>query len=93
MKNIKELLQDPNVTILDVRSPMEYQSGHINGAINIPVDEMAYRMDELKALTPPFILYCRSGARSSMAAHYMTQAGFTEVYNAGGLADMHILTM
>ncbi|MFN3528964.1 MAG: rhodanese-like domain-containing protein [Bacteroidia bacterium] len=93
MQTIKELLQNPQATILDVRSPMEYQSGHIEGAVNIPVDEIAHRTDELKALTPPFILYCRSGARSSMAAQYMMQAGFSEVYNAGGLADIRILTM
>jgi phage shock protein E len=93
MQTIKELLQNPQATILDVRSPMEFESDHIEGAINIPVDEITYRTDELKALTPPFILYCRSGARSSMAAHYMMQAGFTEVYNAGGIADMRILTM
>lgn len=93
MKTIKEILQQPQATIIDVRSPMEYASGHVDGAVNIPVDEIAHEMDQLKALTPPYILYCRSGARSSMAAHYMTQAGFKEVYNAGGLADIRILMM
>lgn len=93
MKTIKELLQEPQATIIDVRSPMEYASGHVDGAVNIPVDEIAHETDQLKALTPPYILYCRSGARSSMAAHYMTQAGFKEVYNAGGLADIRILMM
>jgi rhodanese-related sulfurtransferase len=93
MKTIKEMLQVPQATIIDVRSPMEYASGHVDGAVNIPVDEIAHEVDQLNSLTPPYILYCRSGARSSMAAHYMTQAGFKEVYNAGGLADIRILTM
>ena len=93
MKTIKEMLQVPQATIIDVRSPMEYASGHVDGAVNIPVDEIAHEVDQLNSLTPPYILYCRSGASSSMAAHYMTQAGFKEVYNAGGLADIRILMM
>jgi len=93
MKTIKEILQAPQATIIDVRSPLEYAGGHVDGALNIPVDDIAHEMAQLKTLTPPFVLYCRSGARSGMAAHYMTQAGFKEVYNAGGLADIRILMM
>jgi phage shock protein E len=93
MKTIKEILQNPQATIIDVRSPMEYASGHVEGAINIPVDEIASEMEHIKTLNAPFIMYCRSGARSGMATHFMKEAGIEEVYNAGGLADIRILMM
>ena len=68
MKTIKEMLQVPQATIIDVRSPMEYASGHVDGAVNIPVDEIAHEVDQLNSLTPPYILYCRSGAQQHGSA-------------------------
>lgn len=93
MSTIKTLVTENNATIVDVRGPWEFEDGHIEGALNIPLDEIPSRMDEMKSLKMPVVVYCRSGNRSGMAESIMKQAGITEVYNGGGLADMRIALM
>lgn len=75
-------------TILDVRTPAEYNSGHIDGAINIPVDQVASRIDEIKDMPKPIVAYCRSGNRSGMAVSILKQNGITDAINGGGIDDM-----
>lgn len=73
--------------ILDVRSPTEFQSEHIPGAINLNVMDPSFRQ-KLKGLNPhnTYAVYCRSGFRSSQACLVMTILDFTSVYNlTGGL--------
>jgi len=93
MSTIKSLVTENNATVVDVRGPWEFEDSHIEGAINIPLDEIPSRMDEVKSLKLPIIVYCRSGNRSGIAELIMKQAGITEVYNGGGLADMQIALM
>jgi phage shock protein E len=73
--------------IVDVRSPEEFRDGFYPGAVNIPVQDLARRMGELKK-EKPVVLYCASGARSGAAARVLKQAGYADVVNAGGLGDM-----
>lgn len=73
--------------IIDVRTPGEFASRSYPKAINIPLDALASRLGELSK-TKPIILYCASGARATQAAGILARAGFTDVVNAGGLADM-----
>lgn len=68
--------------IIDVRSSPEFRSGHIQGAINVPVDEVKSKITDLKKLNKPVITCCRSGVRSGMAASILSSAGL-EVYNGG----------
>jgi rhodanese-related sulfurtransferase len=68
-------------TILDVRTPEEFRSGHPKGAINIPLDQIQGQMSKLDK-SKPVITCCRSGARSGMAADFLKSAGF-EAYNGG----------
>ena len=77
-----------NATIIDVRSPGEFAGKHFPGAINIPLEDMAGRINELKELSKPIVVYCRSGNRSGMAVSILRQSGITEAENGGGLADM-----
>ena len=77
-----------NATIIDVRSPGEFAGKHFPGAINIPLEEIAGRITELKELPKPIVLYCRSGNRSGMAVSILKQSGIAEAENAGGLGDM-----
>jgi len=70
--------------LIDVRTPEEFASGHINGAVNIPVQELAQRMGEIQK-DQPVVLYCRSGNRSAQAATILDQAGYTGVYDLGGV--------
>ncbi len=68
--------------LIDVRSPGEFASGHVDGAKNIPVGDLDRRTKELQK-DRPIILYCASGARSAMAKRTLKGAGFTHVYNLG----------
>lgn len=73
--------------LVDVRTAAEFAEGHIRGARNLPVQEMERKMRELPK-DKPVILYCRSGNRSGMALQMLQAAGYTNVYNAGGLHEL-----
>ncbi|RYF88737.1 MAG: rhodanese-like domain-containing protein [Chitinophagaceae bacterium] len=75
-------------TLLDVRTPQEFAEQHVAGAINIPLDQLSARMQELIDLPRPIIAYCRSGNRSGMAVSMMNQNGISDAMNGGGIADM-----
>jgi phage shock protein E len=83
MKNILE-----KATILDVRTPEEFSGGHYPNAINIPLNELPQRLNEIKEMKQPIVAYCRSGNRSEMAVSILKQNSVTEVYNGGGLSDL-----
>jgi len=75
--------------LIDVRSPMEFQSGHVSGAINLPLERVA---DQIERIVPdkstPLILYCQSGGRSGMACAMLHQAGYDCVANGGGVGSL-----
>jgi len=93
MKTVKEVLMDQQTTIIDVRNDWEYASGHVDGALHIPVNELPEHLDELRAMKGPIVVYCQSGGRSGMAQQFLQQHGFTDVYNGGGIGQMRILTL
>ncbi len=70
--------------LLDVRTPEEFASGHIAGAVNISVEQLAGRLSEVPQ-DKPVVLYCRSGNRSGQAAQILEQAGYTQIYDLGGI--------
>lgn len=76
------LPRDGSVTLLDVRTPVEYARGHIDGALNIPLDSLRERLDELPAQKPIYV-NCHSGLRSYVACRMLSQRGF-ECYNLSG---------
>ncbi len=78
---------DSGAVIVDVRTPEEFRDGAYPGAKNIPLSDLGRRLGEIPK-DKPVVLYCASGARSSSAARAMKQAGYADVINAGGLADM-----
>jgi len=81
----KELIKDSTVTILDVRTPGEYATGHIKRSKLIPVAELAARISELESLKDkPILVYCHSGNRSLSASHILSKHGFTKVSNLRG---------
>jgi phage shock protein E len=73
--------------IIDVRTPDEFRDGAYPGALNIPVSDLRARLAEVPK-DRPVIVYCASGARSASAARLLSQVGYTNVTNAGGLGDM-----
>ena len=72
-----------SVTILDVRQPKEYESGHIPGAKLIPLPDVKDRMDEIDS-EKPVVVYCAIGGRSRVAAQMLSGKGFSKVYNLSG---------
>ena len=70
--------------LVDVRTPAEYARGHIEGAMNIPYDQIEARTGELgDDKNREIVLYCRSGRRSALAKQTLEKLGFTHVFNAG----------
>jgi len=77
-----------DATIVDVRTVEEFQMGHVEKSLNIPMHEIPGRLDDLKAMSKPLILCCASGNRSGQVTKYLTDLGVSEVYNAGGWAEV-----
>lgn len=75
-------------TIVDVRTPQEFEEGHVPGSLNIPLQELPGRVDEIRRLPVPIVLCCRSGARSGMALDMLRSAGITEASNAGAWTNL-----
>ncbi|MDX5326345.1 MAG: rhodanese-like domain-containing protein [Bacteroidota bacterium] len=90
---MNEIINDPNATIVDVRSEGEFSMGRVNGSINIPLHEVPHRIDEFKSMSKPLVLCCQSGARSGQATAFLKAQGIDSVYNGGGWADVQIHKM
>ena len=80
--NYSELIKQGAI-VLDVRSKSEYQSGHIKGSVNIPLQTLEGNLKKLKK-DKPVITCCASGMRSASAKGILQSNGFKEVYNGGG---------
>ena len=77
----KALIEEkPDMVILDVRTPSEYNDGHLEGAINIPVDSLAGSLDELSE-DDELLVYCRTGNRSARAVGILEDGGFTKIFH------------
>lgn len=77
-----------DMLFVDVRTVGEYDGGHYQDAINIPVADLASRTDELLPLDRPITVYCASGARATQAYGILETAGFTNVTNGGALSSL-----
>jgi phage shock protein E len=76
-----QLLKE-GATVVDVRSPGEFATGHVKGAINIPLDRIAKDAKRIKS-KGAILTCCASGMRSSAAASQLRSMGFENVHNAG----------
>jgi phage shock protein E len=72
--------------LVDVRTPSEYSSHHLPGALNIPLGEIGHRASELGPSHRPVVLYCRTGRRSRLAAAALRQRGYQFVYDLGSIS-------
>jgi len=70
--------------IIDVRSPQEYREGHIQQAVNIPLELISKNADKIRKMDKPVITCCQSGARSGRAASRLKRKGIPEVINGRG---------
>lgn len=70
--------------LIDVRTPAEYSTGHVNGAINMPLQQLDSLIgSQVKDKDQVILLHCQSGARSGMAKNRLQALGYTQVYNLG----------
>ena len=78
-------------TIIDVRTPQEFVVGNVAGSINIPLQEIAQRVEEIKSLPQPIVLCCASGMRSGQAVGFLQGNGIA-CENGGGWTDVNFKT-
>ena len=90
IENLCDLPLDGSVTFLDVRTPDEFKRGHLDHAINIPVDDLRERLDELD-ITKKVYVNCQSGFRSYLACRMLSAHGFDCAHLAGGYRLYRVL--
>jgi len=82
----KTIIDSEDVIILDVRTQEEFDSGHIENAVLLPVTEITDNADGvLPDKDAKILVYCRSGNRSATAARELIRMGYTNVYDFGGI--------
>ena len=75
-------------TVVDVRTRAEYSGGHVNGSVNIPLQEITNHIEEIKAIEQPIIFCCASGGRSGQATQYFKSLG-VKCENGGSWLDVN----
>ncbi|MEO8759308.1 MAG: rhodanese-like domain-containing protein [Bacteroidia bacterium] len=84
---MEELIKSGKANIVDVRSAAEFMGGHVAGSINIPLQEIQKRLDEIKKMEN-IVLCCASGNRSGQATQFLMQNGVA-CENAGSWMDVN----
>ena len=84
---VERYRETPGAVLLDVRSPQEYQGGHIPGSRNLPLQDITRVGEILPDKEVPLFVYCQSGARSKRAAGFLEKVGYRNVSNLGGIAS------
>ena len=84
----KNMMDDSNVIVVDVRTLEEYTESHIQGAILIPNESISDTLpDQLSDIDAQILVYCRTGNRSAQASEKLIALGYTHVYDFGGIID------
>ena len=86
---LKEVLAD-NAYLVDVRTPSEFASGSVKGAVNIPLDKISGQLSKFKG-KKNIVVFCRSGNRSSQAKSILEKNGFKNVVNGGTWQNVNSL--
>jgi phage shock protein E len=79
---------EQDAVVIDVRTVGEFQTGHLQGALNIPVAELDRADLSFLAKNQPVVVYCRSGNRSGSAEQILLSKGYAKVHNGGGLNEL-----
>lgn len=86
--NLEKIIKENTGTIVDVRSYAEFMGGHVADSVNIALNQLPERIEEIKKLKTSLILCCASGNRSGQAQHFLSQLG-VECYNGGSWLDVN----
>lgn len=85
----REASIESNAVTIDVRSAKEFESGHLEEAVNIPHTEIADKIaDQVKDKDAKIEVYCKSGTRAGIAQKTLQDMGYTNVHNIGGYEDL-----
>ena len=86
-------LASAGARIIDVRSPKEYDAGHLVGAINIPHDQIGQKITQLTTnKSEPLLVHCQSGRRSAIAKATLQAEGYTKVIDLGSFDNARLVT-
>ncbi|MCI8581872.1 MAG: rhodanese-like domain-containing protein [Dorea sp.] len=85
-QGIKEYRTVSDAVLLDVRTPQEYQEGHIPESKNVALQKIDKVASVVRSKETPLYVYCYSGSRSSQAVNMLRRMGYTNVNNIGGIA-------
>lgn len=88
--SVEQFIKSKQGTIIDVRTVGEFCGGHAEGSINIPLNELPSRVDELTTMQQPLLLCCASGGRSGQAAQFLSQFGL-ECFNVGSWLEVNYI--
>ncbi|MEQ8534522.1 MAG: rhodanese-like domain-containing protein [Imperialibacter sp.] len=78
-----------NATVIDVRTPGEFMGGHVRGSINIPLQDITSKVQEIKKMAQPIILCCASGNRSGQATGFLKAQGI-DCSNGGSWLEVNM---
>lgn len=85
--NTANIIKEKKGTVVDVRTPEEFNGGNVKGSINIPLQDISKRLEEIKSIKPPLVLCCASGNRSGQAYGFLAQLGI-DCCNGGSWLDI-----
>ena len=86
--NTGKIIREKSGTVVDVRTPAEFMGGNVNHSINVPLQEIQQRLNEIKQLKTPLILCCASGGRSAVATQFLSSQGI-ECINGGSWLNVN----
>lgn len=89
-ENLGQIIQ-AGAQLVDVRTVEEFQSGHIEGSVNIPLNELESRLKELAGKNDHIVVFCYSGGRAGQAKKLLNNLGYNKVYNGGGWQSLNEL--
>lgn len=81
-------MEDFTGTLIDVRTREEYGNGNVPGSINIPLQEISFKIEEILTMKTPVIFFCASGMRSEQACRFFQAKGL-DCINGGGWQEVY----
>lgn len=85
--DIKKVIVEKKCTVIDVRTPIEWEMGHLENSINIPLSEIPSKISYIQNLLQPIVVCCASGTRSATAKQHLSGAGIVCI-NGGAWSDL-----
>ena len=86
---VEKFLNTDNAVLLDVRTKEEYEAGHIENSVNIPLQSIEAAEEKIADKNAPLFVYCQSGARSKNATAALKTMGYVNITNIGGISQYH----